>query len=364
MRPTRATIAALLLVTAFAPLLPARASQDTPQPAKAKNLAGLHDFDFLVGEWQEHHRRRDSGGRAWEEFDGWSRSRALLGGAVNADDVLLRTPAGDARGVGVAAYDPETGRWGTWWLDGANPYAKLDPAALGGFENGVGTFYSDASEGGKAVRVRVVWSKITATSAHREQAVSTDGGKTWEPRWISDLTRVASAPELSETPKPTPGSDLSGLHAFDTRVGNWTAHHRQLKERLLNSRDWMEYDGTQSLWLVLGGYGNVNENVFKRPGGDYPGVTLRAYDPKRGVWSIWWLDDRTPLGTLDPPVRGRFEGGLGTMYSDDTLRGRPIKVRFTWSNMTEAGGHWEQAFSADGGKTWETNWYTDFARAR
>ena len=77
------------------------------------------------------------------------------------------------------------------------------------------------------------------------------------------------------------------------------------------------------------------------------------------MWSIWWFDGRTP-SELDPPVTGRFENGVGTFYSDDTFKGKPIRVRFTWSNITAASAHWEQAFSADGGKTWETNWTTDF----
>ena len=41
---------------------------------------------------------------------------------------------------------------------------------------------------------------------------------------------------------------------------------------------------------------------------------------------------------------------------------KPIRVRFTWSKMTPASAHWEQAFSPDGGKTWETNWIMDMQR--
>jgi hypothetical protein len=167
-------------------------------------------------------------------------------------------------------------------------------------------------------------------------------------------------------PRPPPFKpNLSGLHDFDLRAGEWVAHHRRLQERLAGSHEWVEFDGTQSFRLLMDGYANEDENVLNMPdGGAYKGVTLRAYDSKSGQWAIWWLDGRTPFGDLDPPVKGRFVNGVGTFYSDDTLRGKPVRVRFVWSNITADSAHWEQAFSPDGGKTWEVNWITDFKRAR
>jgi hypothetical protein len=133
-----------------------------------------------------------------------------------------------------------------------------------------------------------------------------------------------------------------------------------LKERLAGSHEWVEFDGTQSFRLLMDGYANEDENVLNLPGGDYKGVTLRAYDSKTGQWAIW--DGRTPFGDLDPPVKGCFVNGVGTFYSDDTLRGKPVRVRFVWSNITANSAHWEQAFSPDGGQSWEVNWITDFKR--
>jgi hypothetical protein len=54
--------------------------------------------------------------------------------------------------------------------------------------------------------------------------------------------------------------------------------------------------------------------------------------------------------------------GVGTFLGDITFNGKPTKTRFIWSKMTGISAHWEQAFSADGGKTWETNWYADFKK--
>jgi hypothetical protein len=86
-------------------------------------------------------------------------------------------------------------------------------------------------------------------------------------------------------------------------------------------------------------------------------------DAKSQRWSIWWLDSRTPLGPLDPPMRGGFKNGVGTFYADDTLDGKPIRTRFIWSNITPTSCNWEQAYSPDEGKTWETNWVQDIRRA-
>jgi len=166
-----------------------------------------------------------------------------------------------------------------------------------------------------------------------------------------------------DTPKPTEGkADLSGLHDFDFLAGDWRVHHRRLKERLAGSLEWVEFEGTCSMRPLMGGYGNVDDNVLNMPSGAYNGVGLRSYDPKTGQWAIWWLDGRNPFGDLDPPVKGKFENGVGTFYSDDTLRGKTVRVRYMWSRITPTSAHWEQAYSPDSGKTWETNWTMEFEK--
>jgi hypothetical protein len=174
------------------------------------------------------------------------------------------------------------------------------------------------------------------------------------------VTAQQSPSTVKETSKP---EELTArVHDFDFFVGNWRAHHRVLKARLANSHEWVEFDGTINNRPLMGGYANVDETVLEKPEGTYMGVALRSFDAKTQQWSIWWLDSRTPLGPLDPPVRGGFRDGVGTFYGDDTLNGKPIRLRFIWSNITASSGHWEQAFSPDGGKTWETNWIQDIRR--
>lgn len=171
----------------------------------------------------------------------------------------------------------------------------------------------------------------------------------------------ASSLATPDNPPPRQGKDLSGLHAFDLRAGCWTIHNHVLKARLADSHEWFDYDGFQHLWITLGGYGNADDTELRKPGGAFYGMTVRTYDPKDGTWSIWWYDGRTP-SDLDPPVKGRFKDGVGTFYADDTLRGKPIKVRYIWSGITATAAHWEQAYSGDGGKTWETNWTAGFTK--
>jgi hypothetical protein len=162
-------------------------------------------------------------------------------------------------------------------------------------------------------------------------------------------------------PKAEKGENgATGVSDFDFLVGSWRVHHRRLKERLAGNHDWIEFEGTCAMQKILGGAGNMDDNVLDFPGGAYRAVTLRTYDPAKGQWSIWWFDSRTP-SHLDPPVVGGFKNGVGTFYAEDTFKGKPIRVRFLWTNLATK-PHWEQAFSDDGGKTWETNWIMEFVR--
>jgi hypothetical protein len=174
---------------------------------------------------------------------------------------------------------------------------------------------------------------------------------------------AAQPPSNLETSSHTKADTNPAVRDFDFLMGRWTVKHRKLQQRLVNSNDWLEFDGTLFAQKLMDGYSNVDDNVFFVPGGTYRGVGLRSFDAKTQQWSIWWLDSRMPLGPLDPPVRGRFKDGVGTFYAEDSQDGKPVRVRFTWSGITPTTAHWEQAMSTDGGKTWEVNWVMDFKRA-
>ena len=148
---------------------------------------------------------------------------------------------------------------------------------------------------------------------------------------------------------------------FDFVIGDWVVSHRKLKERLAGCTEWVAFDGTSSTRHVLGGFGNIEDNQLLLPEGVYRAVALRSYNTETRRWSIWWLDGRFP-GALDTPVVGEFADGVGTFFAEDQLNGRPIRIRFTWSVPAPDQPRWEQAFSADDGVSWETNWTMQFTR--
>ena len=149
---------------------------------------------------------------------------------------------------------------------------------------------------------------------------------------------------------------------FDFLRGRWQVRHRRLVKRLAACTDWEVFDGQSELWLVMGGAGTVDDNVIDLPSGSYRALTLRNWDAATKNWQIWWLDGRYPA-QIGTPMQGRFEDGTGSFYADEDFEGRPIRVRFLWLHTRSATPRWEQAFSTDGGQTWETNWEMDFSRA-
>jgi hypothetical protein len=151
-----------------------------------------------------------------------------------------------------------------------------------------------------------------------------------------------------------------GRNDFDFLIGTWKVHHRRLKERLKGSTEWEEFDGETVDRKILNGLGNLDENILHRETGSIHAISLRLFDPQSKEWSIYWSTDRT--GILDVPVSGGFRDGLGEFYSREIFEGRHIFCRFIWSKITANSAQWEQAFSEDGGKTWETNWIMELER--
>lgn len=155
-------------------------------------------------------------------------------------------------------------------------------------------------------------------------------------------------------------TDNDGRHDFDFFHGTWKFHNRKLEERLAGSDTWLEFDGYLACKEILGGLGNIDDGILETDAELIHCLTLRLFNPQTREWSLYWSDSRH--GVLVPPMIGKFENGRGEFFAHETHKDQYIFSRFIWSNITETSCHWEQAFSADGGKSWETNWTMDFIR--
>ena len=153
--------------------------------------------------------------------------------------------------------------------------------------------------------------------------------------------------------------DVTGdVHDFDFIDGRWTAVNHRLLTRGVASQEWETFPGAVSAHVMLGGVANVDELAFPTKG--VAGMTLRNFDVSRRQWSIRWISSRD--GILQQPVAGGFEGDVGLFYGKDDDGGRPIVAVYRWERQGPANARWEQAFSYDDGKTWETNWVIQFTR--
>lgn len=174
---------------------------------------------------------------------------------------------------------------------------------------------------------------------------------------LAGTARAAGA--ISGPPGAEP-SPPGGLADFDFFMGQWTTRHHRLVGRLVGSTTWQDFDGRLRAQKILDGQGNLDDGVINLPAGSYWGATVRFFDPAQKTWSIFWLDSRAV--TIDTPMVGGFAGKRGLFYGDDTLEGRPIKVRFIWTDLDAAHCQWEQAFWDDKAKAWETNWVMHHTR--
>lgn len=152
-------------------------------------------------------------------------------------------------------------------------------------------------------------------------------------------------------------SKTSSQHDFDFLAGHWTMDNKRLKIRLNNCTEWVEYKSTdENFGTLLNGLGNLDiyKTTFNQVNDKaYEGLTLRLFNPKTKLWSLYWVDSN--VGVLDPPVVGSFEGNIGTFYCKDVFQGKPILVMFKWDKTDPDHPVWSQAFSPDNGVTWEMN---------
>jgi hypothetical protein len=169
--------------------------------------------------------------------------------------------------------------------------------------------------------------------------------------WLALLTMVALAIPSQAFPSVGP---VDGQKHFDWEFGTWKTELRRLAKPLSGSNEWVEYAGTTVVRKVLDGRANLVELRVKGPAGQIEGMSLRLYNPQTKQWSLNFASVRN--GVMTQPVYGGFKDGRGEFFGQDSLDGRAIFVRFVISKVTDESWRFEQAYSEDGGRTWETNW--------
>ena len=157
-------------------------------------------------------------------------------------------------------------------------------------------------------------------------------------------------------------TERDGQHDFDFNIGTFKTHISRLQHPLTGSTTWVEYDGISVVRKIWKGRASLLELEADGPAGHIEGVGLRLYNPQSHQWSLNWAN--SGVGAMEQPMIGKFENGRGEFFDQEPFNGRVIRARNGFSDITPNFSRFEQAFSADGGKTWETNWVMTFTRVK
>jgi hypothetical protein len=362
-RPARAILLSCILVSCLQPVtVHAEAPTATPaSPLPNVPRDGQHDFDFNIGTWKTHIRRRLhplSGSDDWVELDGTVTVRKFWDGRAQLEEIEADGSTGHFEGLTLFLYNPEAHQWGQYF--GNSTVGILNAPLIGEFKNGRGEFLDQETFNDRAIFVRIVWSDITPDSHRLEQSFSDDGGKTWEPNFIATMTRESEVQKKSENVSLQSSELHDGSRDFDFNFGVWKTHITRLGHPLTGSSTWVDYDGTSRVSKIWNGRASLFELEATGPAGHIEGVGLRLYNPKSRQWSLNWASSRD--GVIGKPMIGEFANGEGHFYDQEDFQGRSILDRNGFSDIKPDSSRFEQAFSDDGGKNWETNWIMTFTR--
>jgi hypothetical protein len=187
-------------------------------------------------------------------------------------------------------------------------------------------------------------------------AMAVESGRTAPARTAASIGAAARAWDLARSfPVDAPSGTARD---FDFLHGRWSVSHRKLDARGVGSSDWQTWSGTAETRSLLGGLCNVEEHRISRANAS--GIAIRCFDEASGRWAIYWISEQD--GKLQPPVYGGFRGDEGLFGGVGTDDGRLVDIRFVWRRLSPDSATWEQAFSYDQGRTWETNWTMAFDR--
>jgi hypothetical protein len=174
---------------------------------------------------------------------------------------------------------------------------------------------------------------------------------------------VAQQNAQSAAPKTlSNGAPRDGQHDFDFEFGTWKTHLKLLSHPLTGSTSWIEYDGATVVRKVWDGRANLVELEVDGAHGHIEALSMRLYHPDSRQWSLHFANSSD--GMIGVPTVGEFKNGRGEFFDQEMIGGKATLVRFVISDITRNSCRFEQAFSPDGGKTWETNWIATDERVR
>ncbi len=181
----------------------------------------------------------------------------------------------------------------------------------------------------------------------------------WQP-----LQALAQNSEAAKTNLQHAPTERDGQHDFDFEIGTWKTHLSRLLHPLTGYTTWVEYEGTTVVRKVWNGRANLVELEVDGPAGHIEALSLRLYNPQSHQWSLNFANSNG--GGMSQPTIGEFNNGRGEFFDTEPSgpNGRAILVRFVISVITPNSCHFEQAFSNDGGKTWEVNWIATDTRVK
>jgi hypothetical protein len=194
----------------------------------------------------------------------------------------------------------------------------------------------------------------------RMESTTKLAGRSWVPVLMLIAVCVAAAHAKGGAVPPPAKASADAQHDFDFEIGRWKTHLKRKTHPVSGGGAWIEYDGTSVVRKVWNGKANLGELEIEGPPGHLEGLSLRVYNAKSEQWSIYWSNSSDPA--IGSPMIGGFDSGRGEFYGQDTVEDRAIYARFIFSDISQTSFRLEQAFSLDGGKTWDPNWIATFTR--
>jgi hypothetical protein len=181
---------------------------------------------------------------------------------------------------------------------------------------------------------------------------------------LGALSSLALAPrgEAADTTSPAAAAARDGQHDFDFNFGVWHTHIRRILDPLSGAGHSIELDGTVTVRRVWDGRAQLEEIETDGPNGHWEGMTLFLYNPTAHQWTQSFINSK--VGELGNPLVGSFSGGRGELFAQDTVGGRTILVRGVWSDIKPDSHHYEESYSADGGRTWAPAFIANLTREK